>query len=375
MPTISENLQRLVSSKNNISDAIIAKGGTVSSGDGFEEFAADIATIPKPTLITKTIIQNGTYNSSSDNADGYSSVVANVPNTYVASDEGKVVSNGALVSQTSDTTTENGVVDTTLISSLTVNVSGRIELQPQQSTKTSMNSVAKPFHYIFADKSWTGLTNFYGENIWTDGKNIYYSSSSNQYVLDKSTSTWSTKTWTGLTSFTGNYIWTDGDNIYYSYGSNQHMLDKSTSTWSTKPWTGLTNFYGNYIWTDGDNIYYSGGSSKQYVLDKLTSTWFTKTWTGWSSFYGEYIWTDGDNVYFSYYNSDTGQAQCFLDRATSRWIRRNWSPMTSFGGNHIWTDGDNIYHSNGSTQYILTLEYDAAYTPSIRTTSCKVKFT
>lgn len=31
-----------------------------------------------PTLITKSITQNGTYNASSDNADGYSSVVVNV---------------------------------------------------------------------------------------------------------------------------------------------------------------------------------------------------------------------------------------------------------------------------------------------------------
>ena len=46
MPTINENLQRLQTCKSNISSAITTKGGTVSSGDGFEEFPADIATIP-----------------------------------------------------------------------------------------------------------------------------------------------------------------------------------------------------------------------------------------------------------------------------------------------------------------------------------------
>lgn len=51
-------------------------------------------------------------------------ITANVPNSYTAGDEGKVVDNGALVSQTSDTVTQNGTVDTTLINSLTVNVSG-----------------------------------------------------------------------------------------------------------------------------------------------------------------------------------------------------------------------------------------------------------
>ena len=74
------------------------------------------------TLITKTINENGTYSASSDNADGYSAVTVSVPNTYTQSDEGKVVDNGALVAQTSSSTTSNGTVDTTTINSLTVNV-------------------------------------------------------------------------------------------------------------------------------------------------------------------------------------------------------------------------------------------------------------
>lgn len=44
--TIAQNLQRLVDAKDAISSAITAKGGTVNSGDGLEEFPADIATIP-----------------------------------------------------------------------------------------------------------------------------------------------------------------------------------------------------------------------------------------------------------------------------------------------------------------------------------------
>lgn len=43
-------------------------------------------------------------------------------NSYTASDEGKVVSNGALVSQTSATYTTNGTYDTTIKNSVTVNV-------------------------------------------------------------------------------------------------------------------------------------------------------------------------------------------------------------------------------------------------------------
>ena len=68
---------------------------------------------------TKNINSNGTHD-----VVGYASAAVSVPNSYSQSDEGKVVSNGALVSQTSDTVTANDTYDTTLINSLTVNVSG-----------------------------------------------------------------------------------------------------------------------------------------------------------------------------------------------------------------------------------------------------------
>ena len=75
---------------------------------------------PAPVLIEKSITANGSYSASDDSADGYSAVSVAVPNTYSAGDEGKVVNNGALVAQGSDTATQNGIVDTTLINSLTV---------------------------------------------------------------------------------------------------------------------------------------------------------------------------------------------------------------------------------------------------------------
>lgn len=125
--TLKDNVDRVKAAKTAIGNAIVAKGGTVSVGDGLEAFAADINTIPtggSSILIPKTITENGTYNPSDDNADGYSSVITNVPNTYVAGDEGKVVSNGALVAQTamSGEITVNDTYDTTLYNSITVNV-------------------------------------------------------------------------------------------------------------------------------------------------------------------------------------------------------------------------------------------------------------
>jgi len=100
----------------------ITENGTVN----VTQYASANVAVPTggADLGTKSITANGTYNASSDNLDGYSSVSVDVPNTYGSGDEGKVVSNGALVAQTSDTVTQNGTVDTTLINSLLVNVSG-----------------------------------------------------------------------------------------------------------------------------------------------------------------------------------------------------------------------------------------------------------
>lgn len=72
----------------------------------------------------KTIRENGIYRAASDNLDGYNTVTVEVPNTYAAVDNGKVVSNGALVAQTSRTITENGTFDTTTNDEVVVNVSG-----------------------------------------------------------------------------------------------------------------------------------------------------------------------------------------------------------------------------------------------------------
>ena len=84
-------------------------------------------------LRTLNVSQNGTTNAPSGTA--YNKVVANVPNSYAASDEGKVVSNGALVSQTAHAeVTQNGTIDTTLNNSVSVNV-------PQGSTPTGTKTI------------------------------------------------------------------------------------------------------------------------------------------------------------------------------------------------------------------------------------------
>ena len=65
-----------------VANAIRTKGGTSASLTFPTDFVSAINAISGgggSTLITKSITENGTYNASSDSADGYSSVTVNVP--------------------------------------------------------------------------------------------------------------------------------------------------------------------------------------------------------------------------------------------------------------------------------------------------------
>ena len=68
-----------------IANAIRTKGGTSSQLSFPLDFVSAIGNIPtsQPVLTTKSISANGTYNASSDNADGYSQVTVAVNQRYV----------------------------------------------------------------------------------------------------------------------------------------------------------------------------------------------------------------------------------------------------------------------------------------------------
>ena len=125
--SVASEITRIQNAKADIKTAIEGKGVTVPSAtkiDGYADLIDDIPTGGSPTGTKNiSITSNGT---TTEDVASYASaqITTNVPNSYSVSDEGKVVDNGALVSQTSDTVTANDTYDTTLINSLTVNVSG-----------------------------------------------------------------------------------------------------------------------------------------------------------------------------------------------------------------------------------------------------------
>ena len=104
-----------------IGDAIRNKLNT-SQGYTPGQMAAAIESI-QTGGITPTGTINITQNGQTD-VTQYANADVNVPNSYAAGDEGKVVQNGALVAQTSETVTQNGTYDTTTKDEVVVNVQG-----------------------------------------------------------------------------------------------------------------------------------------------------------------------------------------------------------------------------------------------------------
>lgn len=200
----------------------------------------------------------------------------------------------------------------------------------------------------WSDISASGLSSFNGSSIWTTANHSYYSNGNTQYTVQYSFGSLSLyqKTWTGLTRFYGAYVWSDGTDIYVSDDWNaSYVLNESTSTWTSKTWGGFNDISGGNVWTDGTNIYYSNGSN-QYVLDKSNDTWYQKTWNGLSSFNGYNVWSLGGTIYYS-----DGSSHYLLDSDTSTW-KRVYSDI-SFPGQYVWSDDGTTYVSNNYVSNLL----------------------
>lgn len=103
------------SGKDGFSQAVVNVPNSYTSGDEGKVVSGGVLVAQSSQSIT----QNGTYDTTLKNQ-----AIVSVPNSYSASDEGKVVNNGALVAQGSQSITQNGTYDTTLKNQVTVNVSG-----------------------------------------------------------------------------------------------------------------------------------------------------------------------------------------------------------------------------------------------------------
>lgn len=230
---------------------ITANGTYSAADDNLSGYTAVAVAVPSQSasLGTKSITSNGTYNASSDGYDGYSQVTVNVPNTYSAGDEGKVVSNGALVSQTSDTVTTNGTVDTTLINSLTVNVSSGTGKKYKSGTYTpaaTYNTTANraicttsdigftPNHFILAIADRSDQSGIQGAVLRTSFDNFgasegicrtttRYSNTTNSLGATSSSSSWTTQT--------NNFLYLSSGTVYFRTTSSYLLTKDVTYNW------------------------------------------------------------------------------------------------------------------------------------------------
>ena len=133
---------------------------------------------------TKNINSNGTHD-----VTQYASANVQVPNTYAAADEGKVVNDGTLVAQTSRNIDTNGTYDTTTNNEVTVNVSGggvtlapmdySVTLTNKRSGNVSFNKIfynsASLIHAAAANINANASATF--NNMLTDGEHIWFCTS------------------------------------------------------------------------------------------------------------------------------------------------------------------------------------------------------
>lgn len=128
---VTQNGQQSVREYENVNVNVPAPTGektiNVTQNGTTTEDVANYATAKVVTNVPASAVDSGTKNIGSNgthNVVGYASAEVNVPNSYSASDEGKVVQSGALVSQSSQTINENGTYDTTLKNEVVVDVQG-----------------------------------------------------------------------------------------------------------------------------------------------------------------------------------------------------------------------------------------------------------
>lgn len=146
---------------SDIASAIRSKNGQSASYHPSQMAAAinSIVSAGDLSVISKSINTNGTYNPASDNADAFSGVVVDVPNTYSASDEGKVVISGTLETQGNLSVSSNGSYDTTLFSKVSVSIPGAILISKvisENGTYNALDDSADAYSQVVVNVSGSG---------------------------------------------------------------------------------------------------------------------------------------------------------------------------------------------------------------------------
>lgn len=250
-------------------------------------------------------------------------------------------------------------------------------MKPLSFNGKALTRTVDNYWYNYAGSSWFRTTfnsqpyAFFGDDVWTDGTDIYYSHY-NSYKLDKSTMTWSQVT-IGGPDMHGVNIWHDGDNTYYNEYSDPNcyvwLWDKDNKRFNVTD--RVKQDYavqGQDVWHAGGNVYFSmntgtaGDPAHNLVWDRSTSKWVIQTWNfivplqNPLGLIGHNIWHDyNGNTYTGDWDNDNNFLRLYkLNLSTSTWDETSIDGHQDVQGIDIWTDYDgNMQYSHGLKQYTL----------------------
>lgn len=327
-----------------------------------------------PNLGTLTIVNNNVYNASSYGYDGFSSVDVQVTPvlTYLNATENKTYmpqDYGAVGFDTVDVNVPEGFFHSTTKTKAFASIS-----QQSWQTTTFSGYDVNGFNVFnmwgtiyYADGSnwyqlntstltWTlkSSTTVIGRDVWTDGANYYCSMGANQFVYSMFADTWQSYSgWSGLTNFWGRNVWALGMEIFYDNADNNDhwSLNISTGTWSRNYWDGEIPDYGRKMWTDGCHIYHTN-DDVTIQLDENSNTWFVKNWASNVTINdGSYVWYDGENTWYSD-GTASGQYLLFANHGWYDIFHGNGWTVNTQGTEQ--PKGDNIWTYNFMNQIVWT---------------------
>lgn len=240
-----------------------------------------------------------------------------------------------------------------------------------------------------------------GRNVWRDENNYFCSTNNNHFQYNSDTNTWDKVKFSGMTKFNGENIWTDGMNIYL-YEKGQYQLDKKNLTWlpiclsssaldSAQTFFDGQNFRGcrlgltliysqaekqwkyapdilltdsRYCWYWNNEVYYSE-DDKQYKWDASINNWVDISWTVQTTnsageavilplkISGTSVWATKSRVYYQY---TTTMAYTWTGEGTTWTEIKFKTPAPTVRGKTIWFDGNVARYDSESIHWALDEE-------------------
>lgn len=243
-----------------IADAIRSKNGSSNTYKP-SQMSTAISNLGGATLGTKTITENNTYNASSDNLDGYSSVTVNVPNPSTGTKQISISSNGTTTENVTDyASAEISVSVSPNVGTKSIVANGTYAASSDNLDGFSSITVAVPIHPAFTligEKEYT-LTE-YTDTSTAEETDTGIVVQTTDYLFGliivtcDSAITTSTEWGMSVSSF-GRYRGANSDKLYWGAACNLQTKGSASISLSANSATMTGNSYGVYFKNNVNNV-------------------------------------------------------------------------------------------------------------------------